>query len=77
MNYFLRIACAADQTLNTVLGGEPDETLSSRAYRNRERPGWKQLRQVIDSLFFWQDEHCLGAYLAERERAQMPPELRG
>lgn len=52
LNYFLSI----DQVLNAILLGHPDETLSSRLGRSRskERYFWvKYLRQLIDSLFFF------------------------
>lgn len=29
-------------------------------------------RKLIDALFFWQAEHCLGSYLAEYERRHLP-----
>lgn len=33
-------------------------------------------RRVIDGIFFWDDNHCYKAMLAERQRLQVPPELR-
>ncbi len=61
-----------------------DETLSSRAYRaDRDGKVFGRIwRPVIDALFFWQRQepgtqgHCHGAYLNERERYSLPPELR-
>ena len=32
-NYILRVLIAADQLVNALIGGNPDETLSSAAYR--------------------------------------------
>ena len=61
MNYPLRVLLAFDQLLNVVLcNGEPDETMSSAAYR-MERDGrfWGFMRPVIDWLASWaQTEHC-------------------
>lgn len=34
--YFWRILVSLDQLLNTILGGFPDETISSRAGKQRE-----------------------------------------
>ncbi len=32
----------------------------------------KFFRPVIDTLFFFEPNHCMHAYLAELERAQLP-----
>lgn len=61
-----------------------DETLSSRAYRaDRDGKVFGRIwRPIIDALFFWQPQepgtegHCHGAYLKERARYSLPPELR-
>lgn len=59
--YFKNLAIAADQTINAVFGGYPDETLSSRLYRkdNNAQSGkaskcWTYARITVDRLFFWQ-----------------------
>jgi hypothetical protein len=71
------VAIALDQQANTLLGGEPDETLSARAWRLRlVSPYWKIAQIVIDALFFWQDEHCKASYFSEYERKQLPGEYR-
>ena len=70
------ILIAVDQLLNTLLGGWPDETLSSRCYR-WARDGVRACpRRVVDGLFFWETEHCRNAYESERTHMQLPPELR-
>ena len=62
--YGWRLAIAADQLANALAGGNPDETLSSRAHKARER--WGRERKVrylwgcilcgaLDAL--WKD-HC-------------------
>lgn len=73
-----QIPIAVDQLINTIFGGWADETISSRAYRMQGK-NWKfaKLRKLIDSLFFWQENHCESAYLSEKNRLQCPPELRG
>ncbi|WP_308774957.1 pseudouridine synthase [uncultured Bilophila sp.] len=65
MTYGKRTLIAVDQLINTLLGGWPDETLSSRCYR------WAR-----DGVFFWQREHCKSSYESEREGRQSPLELR-
>lgn len=72
-----QIPIAIDQLINTLFGGWADETISSVAWRKRqEGKGWAILRRVIDTLFFWQENHCRTAYESEKNRRQLPPELR-
>ncbi len=72
-----QIPIAIDQLVNTICGGWADETISSVAWRKRqEGKGWAILRRVIDTLFFWQTNHCRSAYESEKNRRQLPPELR-
>lgn len=78
MEYLENNLIALDQLLNTLLNGNPDETLSSRAYRTEQsgKVFGKIFRPLIDILFFWQDRHCLQAYLSEVNRQQLPTEFR-
>ncbi len=70
----LQIMIAFDQLINTILGGMADETISSRAHRNRFKNWrWRFMRRLIDGLFFWQKDHCHQSYLAELDRKQLPP----
>ena len=70
------VAIAVDQLFNALCNGWPDETLSSRAFRD-DRDGVRHWpRKLIDALFGWQKEHCKGAYESERKGRQLPPELR-
>ena len=72
-----QIPIAIDQLIKTLFGGWADETISSVAWRKRqEGKGWAILRRVIDTLFFWQENHCRTAYESEKNRRQLPPELR-
>ncbi len=64
--YFFFVLVAIDQLANTLTGGYPDETLSSRTYRNaRESKGWQCFECFVDALFFWQEYHCENAYYTE------------
>lgn len=72
-----QIAVAFDQFINTLFGGWADETLSCRAWRQREKKRrWKIIRRVIDALFFWQKGHCKRAFESELKRRHFPPEMR-
>lgn len=82
LNYFINIFIAVDQLITTLIGGYPDESLSSYAYRleKQDKLGGKIFRPLIDFLFSWQgykDGHCKAAYDEERLRMQFPPDLRG
>lgn len=79
LNYFLRLLLAIDQLLNVLIcNGEPDETISSAAYR-MERDGrfWGFMRPVIDTLFWFQPNHCRKAYESEVLRLQYAKEFQG
>ena len=76
MSYWYRVLVAVTQALNALLGGWPDESFSSRAWRQREDAAWLMAVLFIDFLFFWQDDHCAKAYESETKLRQMPPELR-
>ena len=67
---------AFDQTLNTLFGGWADETLSSRAWRHYENGSRKWPKILIDSILFFDKDHCHQSYLSEIERRQLPPSMR-
>lgn len=74
--YVWNILVALDQVLNVLLFGYPDETFSARVYRKAEAGQWfwRALRWIINTLFFWQDNHCRLSYENEKNRAQCPRE---
>lgn len=77
MKHGQQILIAIDQFVNACLGGWADETLSCRAWRQREKKRrWKIMRRVIDALFFMQKEHCRQAFESEKNRRHFPPEMR-
>ena len=76
LNYLRKILIALDQLVNTVVNGEPDETFSSRCWRERGRQPWKVLRYLVDAVFFFDKDHCRTSYLSERLQLQSPLELR-
>ena len=69
--WWLQILIAIDQLLNALFKGWADETISARAHRQND---WK--RVLINTLFFWQQDHCADAYRSELERKQLPVEYR-
>jgi hypothetical protein len=54
--YILNILIAADQFVNTLAGGDPDETISSRVGK-REDGNERFWAKAIDHLFFWDKNH--------------------
>ena len=76
MSYWLNLAIAIDQLFNALFAGSCDETLSSHAYRLDVERGKKLPRFFIDTLFFFDKDHCYQSYLSEIERKQLPPQMR-
>lgn len=54
--YLMNNLIALDQQINTVCGGDPDETISSRLGKRRDgnERWWSR---VVNFLFFWQRDH--------------------
>lgn len=79
MKFLLQLLISIDQLLNVLLGGWADETLSSRAYRAwyDKKPFGLVFKPLIDTIFFFQKDHCFNAYMSERLDRQQPPENRG
>jgi hypothetical protein len=79
--YLTNILISTNQLVTTVLGGYPDETVSSYIFRldNRNRLAGRIVRPVIDFLFCWQrfpGGHCYLAYLNVTNRYKKAPEYR-
>ena len=80
MAYVMNILIAIDQVGTAIVGGFPDETMSSYAYRMRlqQKPAGF-LANWIDAgakAIFGQLDHCHKAYLYSQARTGFPPELR-
>lgn len=60
MNYLVLFLTALSRTLNVLLSGEINQTLSSRAGYMAVHGDWQWVlaRKVINGIFFWQDDHC-------------------
>ncbi len=73
-----------DQLLNAVLCMifEPrqktwaDETISAHSWRWELTGVRSWPRKLIDGIFFWEKNHCRESYESERQRLQLPPEMR-
>ena len=75
--YFKNLLLALDQLLNVLLGGYPDETLSSRFYRLAQK-GCKIPMVIVDkvAMLFKYERHCERAYKGELLDHHLPPEMR-
>jgi len=58
--YLINFLVSIDQLLNTILGGYPDETISSRIgkYIRRNSPGWLP-NKLNKFLGFLEKDHCV------------------
>ena len=70
--YLLNILISFDQLVNVLFLGQPDETISSRAWRCKDANSFCFfMHSLINKLFFFQKDHCFNAYLVELERKQI------
>lgn len=76
MEYIKNILIGIDQLINTIIKGDPDETISSRAWRSYADGSLKWPKILIDFIFFWEKDHCYNAYLSEVNRTQLDEEIR-
>lgn len=73
MKYLKNILIAVDQLANTLIGGQPDETISAKAYRMRVEHNsipWKNMEKLINFLFF-DEKHCEKSAFSEKSRRQI------
>lgn len=66
-NYINALLIALSRVLNTLLGGSPSMTLSARAGLNYRAGKWIRTRNVINKIFWLQDDHCERAIELDRE----------
>lgn len=74
--YIKNILIALDQLINTLIKGEPDETLSSRAWRHYADGSYKWPKRIIDTLLFFDKDHCYTSWLSEKNRKHFPHSFR-
>lgn len=70
--YFHNLFIAVDQVFNALAGGWPDETLSSRTWREREQHPFRLI--IIDFVFG--EGHCHNSWNWERLDMHSPEEFR-
>ena len=76
--YIHNLLVSLDQLCNAVLGGWPDETMSSRFWRWHVDGVRSWPCRCLDNVAAWlgDKDHCRTSYESERTRRQLPPELR-
>lgn len=72
LRWGLNVLIAIDQLANAIVRGDPDETLSSRAYRmhRKGQPYWGWTMHFINGLFFDRN-HCLKAWESEHKERKL------
>lgn len=86
---FYQFIIALDQFCNCFIGilynlfpvKEPeifyaDETMSSHCWRWYISGKYIIPRKVVDTIFFFDKNHCEESYMSEKKRNQAPPECR-
>lgn len=71
--YLTRVLIGLDQFGNTLMGGEPDETISARAGRNQKRWPWSWLAWALNKI---DRNHVEESMQSEREGRQQHPDYR-
>jgi hypothetical protein len=75
MRYGLAFRVAVSRLVNALLFGYSGEMLSARAYRLRNKSlFWGITMELLDSIFFWQLDHCKGCYEFELNNLDKPQE---
>lgn len=61
--YAYNFLIGLDQFTNVLLGGAPDQTMSSRAYKHRDHWAGAAAVKFVDFLFSWYEkDHCKSSY---------------
>lgn len=76
MAYIKNVLIALDQLANALIGGWPDESLSSRAWRHYANGSRSWPKVLIDAVLFFDKNHCEESYKSEILRRQLPPSMR-
>lgn len=65
-NWFTRTGAWLSQGINCILlFGHHDQTVSARAFLNRDKRYWNVLYKVINKVAFWQEDHCYISYMRD------------
>lgn len=65
LKYIKNILVSIDQLVNAILGGDPDETISSRLGKYRHKKYVYYIYKLVNFLFFWDNKHCESAIEAD------------
>lgn len=65
-------------SIGTLGHASPDETASAAAWRLEKAGKWqgKVFRPMIDTLFFFDNNHCEESFKSEQDRNHLPDEYR-
>ena len=63
MTYLWNVLEAVSQLLHAMLGGNPNITVSAKAYLNRHKRPW--VYRAINRLFWWQEDHCRDSWVSD------------
>lgn len=70
----LRLAQLFSSFLNVLfLRGHPSETISGRCYREGillNKSNWSMGYKIVNTIFFWETDHCKGAHDQDVEFAK-------
>lgn len=71
--YTVNVLIGIDQLANTLINGYPDETLSSRCYRNSKKYWYANAARICLDFVFrpFGKEHCKTSYESELNRKQL------
>ena len=71
-DYIWNVAQWLSQGLNTIVfAGNPNMTFSARCHVNRDERVWSTVRKIVDTIFFFQPNHCQSAYETDVKFAEM------
>ena len=63
IDWFTRGLALLSQGFNWLfLNGNHDQTVSARCYVNRDKSPWKCLYITLNTIVFWQDNHCKSSF---------------
>lgn len=68
--YIWNVLIALDHLCNSIIGGSPDETISSRMGRNLAKKDCVLCNFLCGLLNLIQKDHCVKAIANDRERAE-------
>jgi len=66
--WIFKLLCLMSQIINAlILNGEPDQTISSRAYALSNVKKWAWVEGFINFIFFWEENHCYKSWRLDVE----------